>query len=184
MDKIHKYAQKYCDEVKVSTLGNSYYYHFNGGKFILRISDHVGKNSDGKVSIITDQNGYLLHNHNTGAVYIETYENLKMFIKSLATLNTINVNFDLSRSEISDLRHETNVLKQQVDSLKNKNIKLGEKNTQLNNENISYKNKLKTITNDNKKIIKEITNDNKKMIEEMRRHPLRTWFKLFIEYRK
>lgn len=173
MDKIHKYAQKYCDEVKISSLGKSYYYHFNGGKFILRISDHIGRNSSGKVSIIIDEKGYLIHNHATGAVYIETYEKLKIFIKSLSVLNSINVQFDLSMSEIGDLKQEANILKQQMDSLVKKNQKLGENNTRLNNENTSYKSKLKAIKK-----------ENEYLREEMRCNPLRTWFKLFTRYQK
>lgn len=173
MDKVHKYAEKYCDEVKISTQGNSYYYHFNGGKFILRISDHIGRNSDGKVSIIVDNNGYLMHNHNTGSVHIETYENIKEFIKSLSTLSKVNVQFDMSRSEIGELKNEVHVLTQQKDSLHKKNQTLGENNTRLNNENVSYKQKLKALTKES-----EI------LQEEFRRHPLRTWYKLFVRYRK
>ena len=173
MDKIHKYAEKYCDEVKISTKGNSYYYHFNGGKFILRISDHIGRNSDGKVSIIIDKNGYLFHNHNTGAIYIETYENLKTFIKSISVLSNINVKFDMSLSENGDLKAERNNLKQQLESVTKKNQKLGDNNTRLNNENVSYKSQLKAIQ-------KEC----ECLREEMITHPLRTWFKLFTRYRK
>lgn len=173
MDKIQKYAEKYCDEVKVSTQGNSYYYHFNGGKFILRISDHIGRNSDGKVSIILDKNGYLLHNHNTGAIYIETYDNLKAFIKSLATLSNINVKFDLSLSENGDLKQELNILKQQVNSISNKNKQLGDNNTRLNNENVKYKAELKALKKENESLRNEI-----------RCHPLRTWWKLFVRYWK
>ena len=172
MDKIQKYAEKYCDEVKVSTQGNSYYYHFNGGKFILRISDHIGRNSDGKVSIILDKNGYLFHNHNTGAIYIETYDNLKAFIKSLATLSNINVKFDLSLSENGDLKQELNILKQQINSISNKNKQLGD-NTRLNNENVKYKAELKALKKENDSLRNEI-----------RCHPLRTWWKLFVRYLK
>ena len=173
MDKIHKYAERYADEVVVSALGNSHYYHFNGGKFILRISDHIGRNSDGKVSIIVDKNGYLLHNHTTGSVYIEKYENLKSFIKSLSTLSSMCMKFDMSRAEISDLKNETHTLRQQMDSLTKKNQKLGENNTRLNNENVKYKSQLKASS-------KEC----ECLREEMRTHPIRTWFKLFVRYRK
>lgn len=173
MDKVHKYAEKYCDNVEISANGNSYYYHFKGGKFILRVSDHIGRNSSGKVSIIIDNNGYLLHNHNTGAVHIETYENIKEFIKSLAILNRINVHFDMSMSEIGDLKTEMHNLRQQLDSQTKKNKKLGENNTQINNENVKYKNQWKATK-------KECEN----LREEMRCHPIRTWFKLYTRNRK
>lgn len=175
MDKLHKYAQKYCDgEIVISTLGNSYYYHFNNGKFILRISDHIGKNSDGKVSIIIDKNGYLLHNHSTGAVYIETYENIKAFIKSLSVMSAMNVKFDTTnKSEIGELKNEINKLNQQNESYIKRNQKLGETNTRLNNENVSFKSQIKSLN-------KEIESIREAMIKK----PVRTWLKLFFRYLK
>ena len=175
MDKLHKYAQKYCDgEVVISTLGNSYYYHFNNGKFILRISDHIGRNSDGNVSIIIDKSGYLLHNHNTGSIYIETYENIKAFIRSLSVFSEVNLKMETSnKSEIGVLKKEINDLKQKNESLTKKNEKLGENNTRLNNENVAYK-----------KQVKDIKKENEILREEFRRNPFRTWFKLFVRCRK
>ena len=175
MDKLHKYAKKYCNgDVVVSTNGNSHYYHFNNGKFILRISDHIGRNSDGKVSIIIDKNGYLLHNHNTGSVYIETYENIKAFIRSLAVFSEVNVKMEMSnKSEIGELKNETNSLKQKVESLSKKNEKLGENNTRLNNENVAYKSQVKAMKK-----------ESESLREQIRRFPIRTWFKLFFRCRK
>ena len=171
MDKLHKYAEKYCDgKVVKSTQGNSYYYHFNDGKFILRISDHIGRNSDGKVSIIIDKNGYMFHNHNTGAVYIETYENIKKFIKSLAVFSEVNVKMDIINN---NLKSEMNIIQQQYDSIARKNTQLGDNNTRLNNENMSYKSQLKAQK-------KEIDS----LREEMIHRPFTTWFKLFFRYRK
>lgn len=171
MDKLHKYAKKYCSgEIIVSTIGNSYYYHFNNGKFILRISDHIGKNSDGKVSIIIDKNGYMLHNHSTGSVYIETYENIKAFIRSLSVMSSMNIQFDVTnKSEIGLLKQEINILKQQTDSLSKKNQKLGDNNTRLNNDNVSYKSQVKSLT-------KEIESYRKNMLQR----PIQTWYKLFV----
>lgn len=175
MDKLHKYAQKYCDgEIIISTLGNSYYYHFNNGKFILRISDHIGRNSDGKVSIIIDKNGYMLHNHSTGSVYIETYENIKSFIKSLSVMSAMNVKFDTTnKSEIGELKNEINKLSQQNESYIKRNQKLGETNTRLNNENVSFKSQIKSLKKETESIR-----------EVMIKKPVRTWFKLFFRYRK
>lgn len=175
MDKLHKYAQKYCDgEIVISTLGNSYYYHFNNGKFILRISDHIGKNSDGKVSIIIDKNGYMLHNHSTGSVYIETYENIKAFIKSLSVMSAMNVKFDTTnKSEIGELKNEINKLNQQNESYIKRNQKLGETNTRLNNENVSFKSQIKSLKKENESIR-----------EVMIKKPVQTWLKLFFRYQK
>ena len=174
MDKVHKYAEKYCDEVKISSQGNSHYYHFNGGKFVLRISDHIGRNSDGKISIIIDkENGYLLHNHNTGAVYIETYENIKEIIKSLSTLSKVHLHLDISKYETGMLKCEVNALKMQKESLEKKNKTLVDNNNRIIKDNVSYKQKLKAITKEN-----EI------LREEFRRHPIRTWYKMFVRYQK
>ena len=175
MDKLHKYAKKYCNgEVIISTQGNSYYYHFNNGKFILRISDHIGRNSDGKVSIIIDKNGYLLHNHNTGSVYIETYENIKKFIKSLAVFTEVNMKMETAnKSEIGELKNEVYTLKQKMDSLTKKKEKLSETNTKLNNENVSFKSQIKSLS-------KEIESVREAMIKK----PVRTWLKLFFRYLK
>lgn len=171
MDKIHKYAKKYCDgKVIVSTLGDSYYYHFNDGKFILRISNHIGRNSDGKMSIIIDENGYMLHNHVTGNVYIETYEKIKEIIKSLSVMSKMNMKFDMAnRVEYGELKQKANILNQQVDSLKNKNQKLADTNTKLNNENTKFKSQI----NSQKKSFDDLQ-------EEMRCKPLRTWLKLLL----
>ena len=172
MDKLHKYAQKYCDgEIITSANGNSYYYHFNNGKFILRISDHIGRNSDGKASIIIDKNGYLLHNHNTGSVYIETYENIKKLIRSLAVFSSVNVKMETT--SLGEMKNEINTLKQQIDSLTKKNLKLGETNTRINNENVTHKSQVKSLT----KEIESLRN-------EMLNHPIRFWFKLFFRHRK
>ena len=170
MDKLHKYAQKYCDgEIITSANGNSFYYHFNNGKFILRISDHIGRNSDGKASIIIDKNGYLLHNHNTGAVYIETYENIKKLIRSLAVFSSVNIKMDTTnKSDIGELKNEIHTLKQQMDSLTKKNTKLGETNTRLNNENTTHKGQVKSL----KKEVESLRN-------EMLNHPIR-----FFRHRK
>jgi hypothetical protein len=64
----------------------------------LRKSDPIGRNSDGKISIIIDkETRFLLHNHNTGSVYIETYENIKEIIKSLSTLSKVHLHLDISK---------------------------------------------------------------------------------------
>ena len=175
MDKLHKYAKKYCNgDVVVSTLGNSYYYHFNNGKFVLRISDHIGRNSDGKVSIIIDKNGYLLHNHNTGSVYIETYENIKAFIRSLSVFSEVNVKMETSnKAEIGELKNEVYKLNQLNSSVIQRNQKLGETNTRLNNENVSFKAQIKSLQK-----------ENESLREQMRRFPIRTWLKLFFRSRK
>jgi chromosome segregation ATPase len=116
----------------------------------------------------------MLHNHSTGSVYIETYENIKSFIKSLSVMSAMNVKFDTTnKSEIGELKNEINKLNQQNESYIKRNQKLGETNTRLNNENVSFKSQIKSLN-------KEIESIREVMIKK----PVRTWFKLFFRYLK
>lgn len=126
MDRVHRYAKKYCDgKIVDAQTSKSKYYHFNSGKFILRISDHIGKNSSGNVSIIIDKNGYMLHNHSTGAIQIITWEEIKKFIRALATLSGINISMNIT----SDF--EKGLLKQKSDQLANQLQSYTDKNANL-----------------------------------------------------
>lgn len=126
MDRVHRYAKKYCDgKIVDAQTSESKYYHFNSGKFILRISDHVGRNSSGNVSIIIDKNGYMLHNHSTGAIQIITWEEIKKFIRALATLSGINISMNIT----SDF--EKGLLKQKADNLANQLQSYTDKNANL-----------------------------------------------------
>lgn len=126
MDRVHRYAKKYCDgKIVDAQTSESKYYHFNSGKFILRISNHVGRNSSGNVSIIIDKNGYMLHNHSTGAIQIITWEEIKKFIRALATLSGINISMNIT----SDI--ERGLLKQKADQLANQLQSYTDKNANL-----------------------------------------------------
>lgn len=89
MDKLNKYLHritaKHNGTVIYST--NSTYYHICGR--IIRVSDHVGRNSDGSISIIYDaacSNNFIVHAHNSGMISVVNYENLKKIIKSFTIL--------------------------------------------------------------------------------------------------
>lgn len=126
MDRVHRYAKKHCDgKIVDSKNSESKYYHFNSGKFILRISNHIGKNSSGSVSIIIDKNGYMLHNHSTGSIQIITWEEIKTFIKALDTLSGINISMNIT----SDI--EKGLLKQKADNLANQLQSYTDKNANL-----------------------------------------------------
>lgn len=126
MDRVYRYAKKYCDgKIVDSQNSESKYYHFNSGKFILRVSNHIGKNSSGSVSIIIDKNGYMLHNHSTGAIQIITWEEIKTFIRALATLSGINIPMNIT----SDV--EKGLLKQKADNLANQLQSYTDKNANL-----------------------------------------------------
>ena len=84
-DKIEKYLdrliKKYNGSLQES--GLSRYYSIRGR--ILRVSDHVGKSSDGCISIIFDssnQGNYIIHGHSTGNISVLNYEQTKEFVRS------------------------------------------------------------------------------------------------------
>jgi hypothetical protein len=84
-DKIEKYLdrliKKYNGTLQESEF--SRYYSIRGR--ILRISDHVGKSSDGNISIIfdsSDQGHYIIHGHTSGNISVLNYEQTKEFVRS------------------------------------------------------------------------------------------------------
>ena len=79
LDKVDKYLLKFTDDVAFSKVSNSRYYRIFGR--VLRVSDHIGNNSDGVYHIIIRPNGYLLHHAPTGTINIVTYEQVKEFIR-------------------------------------------------------------------------------------------------------
>lgn len=190
MDRVHRYAKKYCDgKIVDSQNSESKYYHFNSGKFILRISNHVGRNSSGNVSIIIDKNGYMLHNHSTGAIQIITWEEIKKFIRAIATLSGINISMNIT----SDI--EKGLLKQKADNLanqlqsytdKNANLKaqlegLRKGEATLQSQIHAQKNRIEEL----KKELEETTEDSyttykkwRELYEAVLHHPIHTWLTL------
>jgi len=84
-DKIEKYLDRLIKKhngcLQESEL--SRYYSVRGR--ILRVSDHVGKSSDGCISIIfdsSDQGNYIIHGHSSGNVSVLSYEQTKEFVRS------------------------------------------------------------------------------------------------------
>ena len=130
--KLDKYIKKYCDNIVVSE--NSIYYNFGG--HILRVSNHVGKNSDGTVSIIIDKkNNYILHDHKFNTISVITYEDAKTIVKSISIYNSIfsihsnmemndvykrinGVEQNIVNQKISKLKQEKNELNKTINALK------------------------------------------------------------------
>ena len=89
MDKLNKYLHSIIAKHNgvVIYSKRSTYYHLCGR--IIRVSDHIGKTSDGSISIIYDgacSDNFIVHAHASGMVSIVNYENLKNIIKSFAIL--------------------------------------------------------------------------------------------------
>lgn len=190
MDRVHRYAKKYCDgKIVDSQNSESKYYHFNSGKFILRISNHVGRNSSGNVSIIIDKNGYMLHNHSTGAIQIITWEEIKTFIRALAILSGINISMNIT----SDI--EKGLLKQKADNLanqlqsytdKNANLKaqlegLRKGEATLQSQIQAQKNRIEELTRELEETTEDldVTYKNwRELYEATLHHPIHTWLTL------
>lgn len=178
MDRVHRYAKKYCDgKIVDSQNSESKYYHFNSGKFILRISNHIGKNSSGNVSIIIDKNGYMLHNHSTGAIQIITWEEIKTFIRALATLSSINISMNIT----SDI--EKGLLKQKADNLANQLQSYTDKNANLKAQSDSLKTQLEGLKNSNATLYTQIQ-EQKNRIEELKKELEETTEDLDATYKK
>jgi hypothetical protein len=120
--KLHKYLKSKCEEYIESK--RSIYYKF--GQHVLRLSDHIGKNSSGSYSIIVDKRGnYLLHTHSSGAVTHITYEEVKTFIKAIDLTCDVAANVGLNwdkevKSQIPQLTDENRQLKQKLEKLERK----------------------------------------------------------------
>ena len=190
MDKVHRYAKKYCDgKIIDSQNSESKYYHFNSGKFILRISNHIGKNSDGNVSIIIDKNGYMLHNHPTGAIQIITWDEIKTFIRALATLSGINISMNITSDvEKGLLKQKADNLENQLQSYKDKNANLktqleglrkGE--ATLQSQIQSQKNRIDELKQELEETTEDLDTTYKnwsELYEATLHHPIHTWLTL------
>lgn len=89
MDKLNKYLHRLISHAKGEVIyaPRSTYYHISGR--VIRVSDHIGRNSDGSISIIYDASGsdkYIVHAHGSGMISIVDYENVKKIIKSFTIL--------------------------------------------------------------------------------------------------
>lgn len=59
MNKIDKYLRRFAYKIETSETKESRYYTI--GDLIVRVSNHIGKNSSGNISIIIDRNNYILY---------------------------------------------------------------------------------------------------------------------------
>lgn len=99
--KIEKYILRFTDDVVRST--RSAYFRFSG--YIVRVSDHIGTNSSGTFSIIPiSKDFYVIHKHSNGCLKMQTYNELKSFIKHVAEYSDMMTapsipNWDLAKNE-------------------------------------------------------------------------------------
>ena len=104
-DKIEKYLDRLIkkhDGLLVES-ERSRYYSVKGR--VLRISDHVGKNSNGNLSIIfdsSDQGNYIVHGHASGNISVLNYEQVKEFVRSF--IRTSYLFTDISQTTSTNVR--------------------------------------------------------------------------------
>ena len=82
MNKIDKYLRKFTYKIETSETKESRYYTI--GDLIIRVSNHIGKNSSGNISIIIDRSNYILYVPSTNKVSLISYEECKTLIKGIA----------------------------------------------------------------------------------------------------
>ena len=120
IDKIDKYLKRFTSNVEYST--RSRYYTLPTG--VVRVSDHVGRNSNAVISIIiTNKNDYILHKHSSGELSNISYNDLKKLVKSLAEYGSLfsnDGNLHIINELRSDIRNKDIVIK----DLKTDNSKL------------------------------------------------------------
>lgn len=100
-NKIEKYLDKLIKKhngVLVES-EKSRYYSVRGR--ILRVSDHVGINSSGNVSILldnSDQGHYIIHGHTSGNISVLNYEQTKEFVRSFVQCSFIYADISIAKS--------------------------------------------------------------------------------------
>lgn len=92
-EKVEKYITKVAEEygATIEKGQRSRYFKFNGR--VLRLSNHIGKNSSGAISIIvpygTTQKDdvFILHVHSTGNLQTINFAQLKEFVRTFALVS-------------------------------------------------------------------------------------------------
>jgi hypothetical protein len=92
-EKIERFITKIADEygATIEKSNRSRYFKFNGR--VLRLSNHIGKNSSGAISIIvpyttnTENEQFILHVHSTGNIQTVTLQQLKEFVRTFALIS-------------------------------------------------------------------------------------------------
>ena len=129
-DKVEKYIHLMCKKFggEVVEARLSSYYNVNGR--ILRVSDHIGTNSSGNLSIIipsyrTEKELYMVHAHATGALSIVNYDELKNIIHSFFYMSSIfstviqpNFQMELEKKDKFEASEKTKALMDELKRLK------------------------------------------------------------------
>lgn len=150
MNKIDKYLRRFAYKIETSESKQSRYYTI--GDLIIRVSDHIGKNSSGNISIIIDRENYILYVPSTNKVSLIPYEDCKALIKGIVLHASLFLVGDSSYQK--DLIKENEELKLQIKSLRQMLPKKEYAEVSSNAEEIKVT--LQRLTKGQKKRIKTI----------------------------
>lgn len=114
MNKIDKYLRRFAYKIVTSESKQSRYYTI--GELIVRVSDHIGRNSDGDISIIIDRENYILYVPTTNKVSLIPYEDCKALIKGIVLHTSLFLTGDPQFQK--SLIEENRALEMQVQTLK------------------------------------------------------------------
>lgn len=128
-DKVERYLDKLMAQYPGCTVieaEKSRYYHVNGR--VLRISDHIGTNSSGNMSIIIPGfaagGNYILHAHTSGQISIVTYDGVKDIVRSFFFMSAMmheivqnNINLEVDKRDKFNSNEEVMKLKKSVKEL-------------------------------------------------------------------
>ena len=166
-DKLDKYLKSLCKKYNGNFIGledgkTSAYYSINGR--VIRVSDHIGKNSSGNIHfIITDDGDYLMYYNNTNKVRVVNYEQAKDFCRSFFLLSPMLVELQSNqfkfeyesiiskndaKSKIAKLENDkkslVGSLAKKDEDIKNLKKALTERETAIN----AYKRQIEVLSND------------------------------------
>lgn len=175
IDKLDKYLISLCKKHNHNYVQtkSSAYYDFNGR--VIRVSDHIGKNSSGSIHFIITDNTYLLYYNGTQKIRVMNYEEVKEFCRSFIFLSPMlsdlcnnTTQFEIEKEKANP--NDANMIKglnQKVNALKNekKNLEnsLSLRKEELSNQKKMYQEQLKNKDEaivSLKKTIKALTEDN------------------------
>ena len=114
MNKIDKYLRRFAYKIETSETKESRYYTI--GDLIVRVSNHIGKNSSGNISIIIDRNNYVLYVPSTNKVSLNSYEECKTLIRGIVLHASLFLVGDSTYQK--SLVKENEELKLQISNLK------------------------------------------------------------------
>lgn len=144
-DKVERYIDKLMAQYPGCTVvegTKSRYYNVNGR--VLRVSDHIGANSSGSMSIIIPGfaagGNYILHAHTSGQISIVAYDGVKDIVRSFFFMSSMmheivqnNINIEVEKRDKFNSNEEVIKLKKSVKELTRYKEKMSKKAKTVSN---------------------------------------------------